>query len=503
MRSSPRHCAFQATKVVCAFQNGDLFPFDEQAGIRSKLGSRKNVFARWQSAFVALKNGELFLSVSDLQRIRKLIWLYFWLLLFEGALRKWVAPSLANPLLLVRDPVAVAIYYYACRERLLSGSVFLLVGGVLAWMTVAAAFLTLQDTSALQTLAVTFYGFHANFLHLPMILVMARCLRVEDVKKFGYWTLLLSIPFALMMALQYSSSSSAWINAGAGEDAKQIDFVKDHVRASATFSFITGPVYYFSLTAAFLIYGFFSGSQYPKWLTIGATLAVGLAAVTAGSRSLLGGVGIVAAVALLTGVALVPRLTYRTVQMACVIALIGLLLNQLPLVQDGYQRMSERIENANRSEGKGSAEGVLSVRVLGDFMAPFTVLYETPFWGEGLGTGTIVGAVVLSGSKSLYLYGNAEQELARNLIECGPVLGLAFIVLRWSIAFAVLKVALQCTMRGETLPFLLFAACGLALVNGNLGQSTVAGFGVFVAGLSLALGRNNFPDDDPAGSITA
>ena len=36
------------------------------------------------------------------QRVRQLIWLYFWLLLIEGALRKWVVPQLSNPLLLVR-----------------------------------------------------------------------------------------------------------------------------------------------------------------------------------------------------------------------------------------------------------------------------------------------------------------------------------------------------------------------------------------------------------------
>ena len=38
-------------------------------------------------------------------RIRQLIWLYLWLLLIEGALRKWVMPRFSNPLLLIRDPV--------------------------------------------------------------------------------------------------------------------------------------------------------------------------------------------------------------------------------------------------------------------------------------------------------------------------------------------------------------------------------------------------------------
>jgi hypothetical protein len=43
----------------------------------------------------------------QVKRLRQLLWLYFWLLIFEGALRKWLLPGLSTPLLLVRDPVAL------------------------------------------------------------------------------------------------------------------------------------------------------------------------------------------------------------------------------------------------------------------------------------------------------------------------------------------------------------------------------------------------------------
>src|SRR5258708_2827447 len=46
---------------------------------------------------------------DESKSIRRLIWLYFWLLIFEGALRKWVVPSLSSVLLLARDPVVIAI----------------------------------------------------------------------------------------------------------------------------------------------------------------------------------------------------------------------------------------------------------------------------------------------------------------------------------------------------------------------------------------------------------
>ena len=57
---------------------------------------------------------------SELTLIKKLIWSYFLLLLFEGALRKWFLPGLSQGLLIVRDPIAVWIYYIAYNQGLLS-----------------------------------------------------------------------------------------------------------------------------------------------------------------------------------------------------------------------------------------------------------------------------------------------------------------------------------------------------------------------------------------------
>jgi hypothetical protein len=49
--------------------------------------------------------------------LKRLFWVYFLLLIFEGALRKWVLPQLSAPLLLVRDPVALAIIWEAYRTH--------------------------------------------------------------------------------------------------------------------------------------------------------------------------------------------------------------------------------------------------------------------------------------------------------------------------------------------------------------------------------------------------
>ena len=46
-------------------------------------------------------------------RLKISIWAYLLLIIFEGALRKWFLPALSNPLLIVRDPLAIYVLLIA------------------------------------------------------------------------------------------------------------------------------------------------------------------------------------------------------------------------------------------------------------------------------------------------------------------------------------------------------------------------------------------------------
>src|SRR5471032_116482 len=67
--------------------------------------------------------------------IRNLIWLYLILWLIEGGLRRWFLPGLASPLLLVRDPVVIAIYFLAVANNLFPTNGFIIWGAILAGLT--------------------------------------------------------------------------------------------------------------------------------------------------------------------------------------------------------------------------------------------------------------------------------------------------------------------------------------------------------------------------------
>ena len=182
------------------------------------------------------------------RNIRWLIWLYFWLLILEGTLRKWILPQLSNPLLVVRDPVVLAIYLLSLRGRVFPRNTWTVVLAVIAILSTIATFVTLSPYLPLKPIAlVCGYGLHANFFHLPLIFVMANVLRFEDVKRFGWWILVLLVPMTLLMIVQFRAAPDALVNRTAGGEGEMMMAALGKVRTAGPFSFVIGIVAYFSL----------------------------------------------------------------------------------------------------------------------------------------------------------------------------------------------------------------------------------------------------------------
>ncbi len=75
---------------------------------------------------------------------------------------------------------------------------------VIAVLSLLATFVQLLPYIPPKMIAlVAGYGFHANYFHLPLIFVMASVLRPEDVRKFGWWILLLLIPMSMLLVAQF------------------------------------------------------------------------------------------------------------------------------------------------------------------------------------------------------------------------------------------------------------------------------------------------------------
>ena len=426
---------------------------------------------------------------KTIANIRRLIWLYFWLLILEGALRKWVVPTLSNPLLIVRDPVVLAIYILAFRARVFPKNFWTIAIGVISVLSFGVSFVQLLPyLPPLQIALVSGYGFRANFVHLPLIFVMARVLRAEDVKRFGWWTLAVVVPMAALMVGQFRAAPDAFLNRTAGGEGEMMLAALGKVRTAATFSFVVGVAAYFALATAFLIWAALRRDVFKHWLLVAAGTALLIGTSVSGSRLVVGACAVVVG-SLAVIMVMNPAAVNRFGQTLIFTLILGLIITRMPIFKEGFNVLSTRFNEVAEVTEKSVSSGLVD-RVASTFGEGFFVLTKAPFLGYGLGIGTNAGAKFLTGQMMFLL---SEGEWSRIFLESGPVLGLAYVLWRCALAIWMGFACLRSVKTGNVLPLLLYSSTVLPLLNGQFGQPTVLGFTCFVAGLTLA--ARNEPEE--------
>ena len=134
------------------------------------------------------------------QNYRIQIWIYIFLLIFEGALRKWFLPGLATPLLLVRDPIAIWLTMAGLQKGWLKN------GYVQVMMIVCTISLLLTILVGHHNFFVAFFGWRIYVFHFPMIFVMGKVLTRNDLIKMGRFILfgIYTYDFANISAISIS-----------------------------------------------------------------------------------------------------------------------------------------------------------------------------------------------------------------------------------------------------------------------------------------------------------
>jgi hypothetical protein len=416
------------------------------------------------------------------QWVRRLIWLYFWLLLLEGALRKWALPEYSNPLLLVRDPVAIAIYLLAIPARVFPRNGWTVSLLVIGFLSLVTTFIQLWQYFPTQVIVlVAGYGFRSNFFHLPLIFVFAQVMRPEDLKKIGWWTLAFVVPMTAIMVLQFRASPDSFINRTAGGEGEMMMSALGKVRTAGTFSFVTGVVSFFALATGYLVWAVLGRKGYRTWLLAasGAALAIGI--VVSGSRSVVGACAVVVA-SLVVVLILRPDIVGRFGKALIVIAILAFAVSRTPIFKEGLNVLSTRFNEVAEATDESIARGVV-FRVFGDYEDAFFALGKAPMLGYGLGVGTNAGAKFLTGRSGFLLM---EGEWARVFLETGPVLGIAYVAWRCALVVWIAVLCIRSVRRGNILPLLLFSSGALPMISGQFGQPTILGFAVFTTGLALA-----------------
>ena len=410
--------------------------------------------------------------------LKKLIWLYFLLLLFEGALRKWFLPGLSQGLLIIRDPVVIWIYYIAYNKGLLSLQ-NKYIQTLIRW-TLICGLISLLVKAHPLTIA---YGIRTSLLHFPLIFVMARVLSWQDVISFGKAFLILALPMTWVVAQQFQADRFDIMNVASGGTGHQMMTSGDKVRASGTFSFISGIVFYYCFAIAFIIYGFLEKEIFPKWVLYLGTGATFLAMVTAGSRSVIA--ESLQVFACLGFLAYFKPNQFGKITVSTLFLLsIGLFLHsQIALFQEGLDFLSMRFEEAANVEGNPIE--AYFIRYWEIIYSPFRTLnfQSVQGWlGSGIGSGTRAGATLGRGV-------GYELDWDRHIYENGAILGMIFIFIRFWITRDLLYICISAIKRNSYLAILLWGASAPIILFGILGQPTNLGFAAFGGGLCLAAAR--------------
>lgn len=413
---------------------------------------------------------------NDHSQLKKAIWLYLLLLIFEGALRKWFLPFLSAPLLIVRDPIAIWLIYKVWIKDLMPSSTLLY-----GMMFLGGAGILTAIVFGHGNLFVAVFGARILIVQFPMIFVIASVLDKEDVITMGRVLAWISIPMTALIVLQFYSPQSAFVNRGVGgTEGSGFSGALGYFRPSGTFSFTNGTHLFFGLVASYLFYFWVTPGNIGKVILYASTAALLIAIPFSISRSLAFQV-IVSLIFAFFAVARRPENLFRVIVGAIVVSVIAIILLNLDFLQNSIEAFTVRFTTASNIEG--GLEGTIVDRYFGKTITAVTTALEQPFFGYGLGTGTNVGSAMLTGSRKFLI---AEEEWARLIGELGAFLGLSVIFIRLALCFKMMRFSYYQLKIGNMLPWMLLGYVLTNIPKGQWAQPTALGFSVMVGGLLIA-----------------
>lgn len=417
-------------------------------------------------------------------KIITLVFVVYFLLIFEGAFRKWVFPQFHQIIFFIRDPFVLLIYLYALLngKRLVYPSIFIF-GLIMSMIFLVAGFFYIIYFDVY--VSVILYGWRNYFFYIPLALIIGTYFKTADRFRLLRMTVYMSLPIAVIVCIQFYSPVEAFINKSISEDAFIFQVVDGIVRTTGTFTFTAAQAYFCgSLIAIFFANVLMDRNH--KFLSRNEALFVMLTSLVclllSGSRTAFGLSGLVYVYCLLGSFTLKHNSAgVKKIVLLSVVVVVSLSL--YPLVfPTSFDAMISRQTDAVSQEGSTIDR---ALRTFTDFSE---YVISVPTWGYGIGVGTNGGAVVATGVMQFTL---AEDEWSRIVLEVGPLLALIYIGFRIYLFFLLLMVSLQrVRVFADFTALAAFGFIGLLVLNGPLTmQGSMNGYGWIFTGLILSAAK--------------
>lgn len=427
--------------------------------------------------------------------IERLVIGIFWLLVLEGALRKWVLPSFSQYLFFIRDPLVLLVYWRAFRSNNFNGREPLLqIGLGFAAAALLLAFVQSISFGDSRLFAVVVYGWRQYFLYLPLPFIMAVTFNGDSMRRFARHAFIAAIIMAPVVLLQVGSSPSSVINRGISDEAalqfQSFAYTGGKIRPSGTFTSTVGVKELIPSTLALLLGLWLTPPKmrrvsFPMLVIAAGALATCLA--LCGSRAAFVHTAFVMLSSLL--LAMVARKTaVRSRALLIPVVLLGLGVLLYPIVfPDALHAMLNRVAEAHASESRFSSLGIFG-RALYETIDFVNFMQRTPIFGFGLGLGGNGRTYLGNSDPKLTAMAYAESDWSRHIVDLGSIVGVLFIIYRIAFTITIFVRALHATrLTSDPFPLLLFGYVGIGLFYGQLtGHGTVGGFLWLFLGLCMA-----------------
>lgn len=413
------------------------------------------------------------------KKIVRLVFIVYWLLIFEGALRKWAFPQYHEIIFFARDPFVLVIYFLAWRYRIVQRDKLLTVGLVISVIFIP---LILAQIIVININPLTLiYGWRMYFFYLPLVFVIKDAFDVNDITKLIRQTLYVSIPLSILVYIQYISPPGSYINAG--YSTGHIFVVANNiVRTTGTFTFTAGQTMFAGSLVAMLLIAWLQRKQNNVISILGLLLATGAGMTTlllSGSRTAFFMAGLVV-LATLFGLFLTRSMKkkFHGIALLVFLVIVGAMLFLGPY-KKSFDALGTRFQQAEASEGSPFRRAFLPLIL-------FTQrLTTTPVLGYGLGYGTSGGSKLATGKTQILL---PEDELSRVAMEVGPAFGLLYIGYRVYFTFVLLARCMRSARQyNDLVPMIFLGFIGFYMLAGNITQTgTVHGYNWIFLGLLMS-----------------
>jgi hypothetical protein len=449
------------------------------------------------------------------KRMAHAIFAIYWLLIFEGVLRKWVLPQFARELFFIRDPLVIWVYWLALGGRMRpQRSNFLVVGLMFGVISLPLVALQFANSPYVFSWMLSAYGWRNYFLYFPLAFFIAKYFKPQEFERLMRWTLLAAIPIGVLVYAQSQSSAFSPINQGTGTSVEEAyangGVALGVVRTYGTFTSSPGENAFVGSLVAMILAAWLR-PKVKRPLRGVALLAASAAGATCLALSGSRGAMVGAAIVLIAAIPATLLVAGRTLAFQKLLVPVLFLAAGVTLAPVVFPRAVEAFEirwrNAGHSEEVAYGGGGIFGRMLYELGSFRFLITSTPPHGYQLGIGGnaagIIGREASIIKNTLYdsrllSFGRSERaavesDWGRQIVELGPTLGILFIVFRVAFVIWLGKESVAATVRSsDPLPLLLFAFIGTYLFSGQItGHGTLNGYAWVFAGFCMAINRGS------------